>query len=76
MLQFNQQFIIKCPWQNLGMDRFLRSNTPILMAAVMSFLLSVYLWFSGFKEAGIFIGLWVPSIPSLGAFFYLWRDIK
>jgi hypothetical protein len=30
-------------------------------------LLSVTLWFSGHKLQGIFVGLWVPSILSLGA---------
>jgi hypothetical protein len=27
----------------------------------------VALWFSGSKEQGLFVGLWVPSILSLGA---------
>jgi hypothetical protein len=35
-------------------------------AAGASFLLSVYLWFSGSKEQGAFVGLWVPSILSFG----------
>lgn len=43
----------------------------ILTAAFISFLLSVTLWFGVFgeedKEAGLFVGLWVPSILSLGA---------
>jgi hypothetical protein len=37
------------------------------LAAGASFLFSVYLWFSGHKEQGAFVGLWVPSILSLGA---------
>jgi hypothetical protein len=39
----------------------------ILAAAGLSFLFSVYLWFSGGKEQGVFVGLWVPSILSFGA---------
>jgi hypothetical protein len=40
-----------------------------LAAAFASFLLSVYLYFGAEdKTAGIFVGLWVPSIQSLGAF--------
>jgi len=35
-------------------------------AAGASFLLSVYLWFSGNKDEGVFVGLWVPSILSFG----------
>jgi hypothetical protein len=40
----------------------------ILLAAFASFVLSVSLWFSGSEQAGIFVGVWVPSIISLGAF--------
>ena len=38
----------------------------ILLAAFVSFVLSVVLWFGGDKQQGIFVGLWVPSILSLG----------
>ncbi len=40
----------------------------LLAAAFASFLLSVYLYFIvGDTSAGIFVGIWVPSIQSLGA---------
>jgi hypothetical protein len=40
----------------------------ILLAAFLSFLLSVYLYFPGDnKSDGIFVGIWVPSILALGA---------
>jgi hypothetical protein len=35
-------------------------------AAGLSFLLSVYLFFTGDRERGIFVGIWVPSILSAG----------
>lgn len=38
----------------------------ITAAAAVSFVLSVSLWFAGNEEQGIFVGLWVPSILSLG----------
>ena len=38
----------------------------ILLGAFVSFVLSVVLWFGGDKQQGIFVGLWVPSILSLG----------
>ena len=38
-----------------------------VLGAGISFLLSVYLWFSGYKEQGAFVGLWVPSILAFGA---------
>ncbi len=37
------------------------------VAALISFFVSVYLWFTGQKDEGLFVGLWVPSILSLGA---------
>ncbi|MHC4958886.1 MAG: hypothetical protein ACYTGN_10975 [Planctomycetota bacterium] len=37
------------------------------LAAFLSFLVSVYLWFLVDKDSGLFVGLWVPSILSLGA---------
>ena len=39
----------------------------LLFAALISFALSVSLWFSGHEQDGIFVGLWVPSILALGA---------
>jgi hypothetical protein len=40
----------------------------IAVAALASFVLSVSLWFSGNESEGLYVGLWVPSILSLGAF--------
>jgi len=44
----------------------------ILGAAFLSFLFSVSLWFGligpANKEAGLFVGLWVPSILSTGLY--------
>jgi hypothetical protein len=36
-------------------------------AAFISFALSVFLWFVGQRETGLFVGMWVPSTLSLGA---------
>jgi len=44
-----------------------RARALILLAALLSFFLSVGLFFLGNKTYGIFVGLWVPSILSLGA---------
>jgi hypothetical protein len=46
------------------------AKASILAAAFISFLLSVYLWFAGSNEQGIFVGLWVPSILSFGALIF------
>jgi hypothetical protein len=40
----------------------------LFAAAFLSFLFSVYLWFSGQRDAGLFVGIWVPSILSFGGY--------
>lgn len=37
-----------------------------LLAAGISFVLSVSLFFTGSREQGIYVGIWVPSILSAG----------
>jgi hypothetical protein len=45
----------------------LRLKLPFLVAGFLSFLFSVWLYFvKDDTTAGIFVGLWVPSIHSLG----------
>ncbi|KIG13534.1 hypothetical protein DB30_07982 [Enhygromyxa salina] len=39
-----------------------------IFGAIASLLFSVALWFTGHKDQGVFVGLWVPSILALGAF--------
>ena len=46
------------------------AKASILAAAGLSFLLSIYLWFNGSQEQGIFVGIWVPSILSFGALVF------
>ena len=41
--------------------------TPVLAAAALSFVGSVSAWFLVDRQVGLYIGLWVPSILSLGA---------
>lgn len=44
-----------------------RLKLPFVIAGFMSFLFSVWLYFvQDETTAGIFVGLWVPSIHSLG----------
>ncbi|MGB0120218.1 MAG: hypothetical protein WBP55_04605 [Solirubrobacterales bacterium] len=43
-----------------------RARLLILLAAFLSFLFSVGLFFLDEKSSGIFVGLWVPSILALG----------
>ena len=47
------------------------SKLLIFTAAGLSFALSVFLFFSGDRERGIFVGLWVPSILSAGTLLHV-----
>ena len=45
---------------------FHRAKLVFLVAAFLSFVFSVTLWFFVDRELGLFVGLWVPAIHSLG----------
>ncbi|MDQ3113848.1 MAG: hypothetical protein M3Q84_07100 [Actinomycetota bacterium] len=55
---------VSAPRRRVGLRLF-------LIATVISFLLSVSLWFLGFRDEGVFVGLWVPSILAAGIFWML-----
>jgi hypothetical protein len=50
---------------------FRLSDIFILLAVGVSFAISAYLWFKGFREHGIFTAIWVPSILAFGIYFKL-----
>lgn len=47
------------------------SDIFILIAVMISFIISAYLWFSGNRDEGIFTAIWVPSILGFGLYFKL-----
>ena len=55
---------------------FKTSDYLIGTAAFVSFLLSVCIWFMGHKEAGVFVGIWVPSILSFGTYLKLTMKVR
>jgi len=55
---------VSAPRRRVGLRLF-------LIATVISFLLSLSLWFLGFRDEGVFVGLWVPSILAAGIFWML-----
>jgi ABC-type multidrug transport system permease subunit len=51
----------------LAGDRITAIKAAFLLAGLLSFLFSVYLWFFVDRQQGLFVGIWVPSMWSLGA---------
>jgi len=56
------------------LSSFHRTKLVFLLAAFVSFLLSVALWFLVDRELGLFVGLWVPAIHSLGTLVLTGED--
>lgn len=48
-----------------------KSDIFFLLAVMISFFVSGYLWFNGQREEGIFTAIWVPSILGFGIYFKL-----
>lgn len=57
-----------------SLSPFHRTKLVFLLAAFVSFVLSVGLWFLVDREVGLFVGLWVPAIHSLGTLVLTGED--
>lgn len=55
---------------------FHKLKLAFLAAAFISFVLSVSLWFFVDREIGLFVGLWVPAIHSLGTLVLVGEDSR
>lgn len=58
------------------MSSFHKVKLAFLGAAFVSFVLSVSLWFLVDREIGLFVGLWVPAIHSLGTIVLVGEDTR
>lgn len=47
-----------------------KSDYYILSAALVSMILSIFLWFNGQQDAGLFVGIWIPTLLGFGAYFF------
>ena len=56
------------------LSSFHRVKLAFMAAAFVSFVLSVALWFLVDREVGLFVGLWVPAIHSLGTLVLTGED--
>jgi len=45
-----------------------RGDYAVLASAFVALATSIYLWFNGQRDEGVFVGLWVPSILSFAAY--------
>ena len=54
--------MIKFTKKKTMLKKFTISDIIMLLSAFLSLVFSEVLWFKGEREAGLFIGLWVPSI--------------
>ncbi len=61
-------------WSTLS--SYHKTKLVFLAAAFFSFVLSVALWFLVDRELGLFVGLWVPAIHSLGTLVLVGEDNK
>jgi hypothetical protein len=43
-------------------------DMAVFLVTVVSLLFSVFLWFNGQRDEGIFVGLWVPSLLGIGIY--------
>ena len=59
---------VKFEYKKNKVMKQLEKYYPIILAFI-SFLFSVTLWFAGYKDEGMFVGIWVPSILGLANFF-------
>ena len=48
---------------------FKMSDVCILLAVMVSFAVTAYLWFNGQKDQGLFTATWVPSILCFAIYF-------
>lgn len=67
-LEHHASRLLRATGRTTHASRVAAARGLILVAAVISFFLSVSLWFLGYREEGLFVGIWVPTILSLGAF--------
>lgn len=51
--------------------KFTTTDKLMFVSAFLSLIFSEILWFSGDKQAGIFIGIWVPSIMGFAIYLKL-----
>jgi hypothetical protein len=44
------------------------SDYVVLSSVAVALVTSIYLWFGGQREEGLFVGLWVPSVLAFATY--------
>jgi hypothetical protein len=57
-------------------NKFTLADKLLFIAALLSLIFSEFLYFQGFRQEAIFIGIWVPSILAFGIYLKLIQDKK
>ena len=57
-------------------NKFTIADKLLFIAALISLIFSVDLWFNGYKQHAIFVGLWVPTILCFGIYLKLLKHSK
>ena len=76
MVEHDESATVPSPriWFTPRQRRRVLAKMLFLTAGTASFLLSVYLWFVlEDRETGLYVGLWVPSLFSLGSLVVSWE---
>ena len=58
------------------LKKFTITDKLLFAAALLSLIFSETLYFKGDTKAGIFIGIWVPSILAFGIYLKLIKNTK
>lgn len=59
---------VSTEWGNIMISK---ADIFILLGVTVSFVLGVYLFFTGNREQGLFAATWVPAILAFGIYFKL-----
>jgi hypothetical protein len=57
-------------------EKFTTADLLLLLSALLSLIYAEIAWFTGDREAAIFVGLWVPSILGFGIYLKLLNNKK
>ena len=47
----------------------------VLLCTLLTFIYSIYLWFTGDPQAGLYVGIWTAIVIGLGIYFKLLRIV-